>query len=425
MAKYVYPLKLGTVLRSKDNLFRITDIIGQGSFGITYRAMMPVTIPGPLGAVRCEVSVAVKEFFMRDLCGREVMGRVGKASNPQLHAYYRERFLEEAHNLAQLRHPGIVRVMDRFETNNTNYYAMEYIEGINLGDFLKAHGQLDEADAIDVICEVGEALAYMHDHRILHLDLKPGNVMRRWDGTLMLIDFGLSKEYKDDAPIKTASMALGTKGYAPIEQGKELRFSPAIDVYALGGVLYKLLTNEAPPPAEQIKQNGFPTYKFEGVCSPAVQMALARAMMPEAADRPQTVAEFLRLLRPDWKPVAVVEGEPPVPAKAATPATPTPQPPADEGTRINVQPNAVAPAGEEATQLRPAATPQSLFTPQKQAPSAEVAEEAGFNKRTLYYILAAIIGLLLLLVVGVYSCGGSEEEAEAPAEVHQVDSLQS
>ncbi|MBR1446169.1 MAG: hypothetical protein IJ586_03690 [Alloprevotella sp.] len=190
-------------------------------------------------------------------------------------------------------------------------------------------------------------------------------------------------------------------------------------------MLYKLLTNEAPPPAEQIKQNGFPTYKFEGVCSQSVQLALAKAMMPEAADRPQTVAEFLRLLRPDWKPVAVVEDEPPAPAKAATPATPTPQPPADEGTRINVQPNAVAPAGEEATQLRPAATPQSFLALQEQAPSAEVAEEAGFNKRTLYYILAAIIGLLLLLVVGVYSCGGSEEEVEAPAEVHQVDSLQS
>ena len=109
-------------------------------------------------------------------------------------------------NLSRLDHPNIVRVTDSFSENGTFYYVMDFIEGQNLNDYIKSH-YIDEAEAVSIIKSVADALIYMHEEKhMLHLDLKPGNVMHRnSDGHVFLIDFGLSKHYSTDGHPETST----------------------------------------------------------------------------------------------------------------------------------------------------------------------------------------------------------------------------
>ena len=157
---------------------------------------------------------------------------------------YRDKFIKEARALAKLRHRHIVRIIDVFEENNTAYYVMEYIAGGSLGD--KAKGAaLPEADAVRYIRQVASALDYVHSRHMMHLDVKPSNILLNSDGEAILIDFGLSKQY-DMSGEQTSSTPVGiSHGYAPMEQYKRGgvgTFSPATDIYSLGATLYKLVT---------------------------------------------------------------------------------------------------------------------------------------------------------------------------------------
>lgn len=237
-------LTIGTLLHCA---YKIERILGQGSFGITY-----------LGThLALNKKVAIKEFFMKGLNTREADASVTEMEEGSLQYNYAQKFKKEALNLALLDHPNIVRVTDSFEENGTFYYVMDYIEGQNLNDYIKSNF-ISEAEAIDIIKSVADALIYMHEtHHMLHLDLKPGNVMRRTsDGHIFLIDFGLSKHFSGKgAPETSTSIGLGTPGYAPIEQENNSRrgdFRPTIDIYALGATLYKLLTYETPPVASEL-----------------------------------------------------------------------------------------------------------------------------------------------------------------------------
>lgn len=152
-------------------------MLGQGSFGITYLA----TCQDPFGK---EIKVAIKEFFMSDFNGRRPDGTVTMGTEGGFAARYGAKFRKEADHLAELEHPGIVRVGEVFDANQTHYYAMDYIDGCNLDDYLKRHGPMREEEALDVTRRVAETLAYMHSKKMLHLDVKPKNVMRRPNGEL-------------------------------------------------------------------------------------------------------------------------------------------------------------------------------------------------------------------------------------------------
>ena len=288
-------LKIGTILKGPSYSYKIQKVLGQGSFGITYLAS--VEIKGSLGTISSNTMVAVKEFFMKDINGRD--GSVVTCGNKGgLYEDYKKKFAREAKNLSRLNHPNIIKVMDLFEDNNTAYYVMEYIDGGNLNEHIEKHNGLSESETGRYLKGIASALSYMHENKMLHLDLKPSNIMLRKNGETVLIDFGLSKQYDENGnPESSTSIGGGTPGYAPMEQsnyheGKD--FPVTMDIYALGATLFKMLTAVRPPEASVIFNETFPydILKARKV-KPEIIDIIAKAMSPAKKDRYQKVDSLI------------------------------------------------------------------------------------------------------------------------------------
>lgn len=288
-------LQPGTVIHGTHNDYRIERVLGQGSFGITYVAN--VRLKGRLGAIESAATVAIKEFFLRDVSSRNGL-RVFSVSDSTLCSDYRRDFLREAQNLSRLDNDHIVKVLETIEENDTVYYVMEYLSGGNLDQHILSHGKLSCREALDIAIQIGEALKCMHAQHMLHLDLKPLNVMRGVDGHIVLIDFGLSKCFgADGQPESSTRIGQGTTGYAPIEQhsfNKADGFMPTLDIYALGATLFKMLTGSVPPEASVVLNEGLPVDELSSAGVPPAIIALVeRAMQPLRRMRHQTVDEFI------------------------------------------------------------------------------------------------------------------------------------
>ena len=280
-------LREGALLQS--GRYRIERVLGQGGFGITYLAKQTSLLR----------DVAIKEFFMRELCDRNYATSqvsVGSVGSREIVERFRNKFIKEAQNIAQLKHRNIVSVIDIFEENGTAYYVMEYVPGGSLADRVK-NGALPEPVAVHYIRQVASALELLHNKNMMHLDIKPGNILVDKDDKAVLIDFGLSKQY-DGEGHQTSSTPVGiSHGYAPLEQYKRggvSAFSPAADIYSLGATLYKLVTSITPPEAGDIVNDGLP--ELPANLSFSVRNAIETAMQPVSKNRPQNIADFLSLL---------------------------------------------------------------------------------------------------------------------------------
>lgn len=288
-------LPSGTILKGEAYTYEIVRVLGQGSFGITYLAN--VRLSGSLGMLNSSVTVAVKEFYMKDINGRSG-NEVTYGSNSDIYHNYRNDFMKEARNISLLKHQHIIKILEAFDANNTCYFSMEYLEGGNLNEQILSRGRLSEYDALKYIIEISEALQFMHDNKMLHLDLKPQNVMLRKNGELVLIDFGLSKQFDHNGePESSTRIGGGTIGYAPLEQVNYKKgdgFAATLDIYALGGTLFKMLTGITPPDASSIFNDGFPieTLQCYGI-SDDIILLISSAMEPLKRKRPQTVRYFL------------------------------------------------------------------------------------------------------------------------------------
>ena len=255
----------------QDGNYRILKVLGQGGFGITYLAIQ----------VRLDRKVAIKEFFMKDFCERNETTRqvtLGTAGSREIVNSCRKKFLKEAKHIALLVHPNIIRIIDVFDENSTSYYVMEYIEGGSLSNKLGTTG-LSMSDATRYILQVAEALKYIHKQNIAHLDIKPSNIMLNGNDEIVLIDFGVSKQYDFSTGEQTSVSPVGcSSGYAPLEQydpNGVKDFSPQTDIYSLGATYFKLLTCITPLKAskitkdflqEKLKAKGVPTAVISIIC---------------------------------------------------------------------------------------------------------------------------------------------------------------
>ena len=280
-------LKTGASLQGGK--YKIEKVLGKGGFGITYLAYQQ-------GLNRY---VAVKEFFMSDYCNREESTcavSIPSVGSREMVEKYKSKFVKEAQTIAELDNPHIVPIYDVFEENGTAYYVMKHIAGGSLSSLVKKGKAMPVDIALKYVRQVAEALAYCHERNIAHLDVKPGNILIQ-DGVAVLIDFGISKHYNEDGD-QTSSTPIGiSKGYAPLEQYKKggvTTFSPVTDIYSLGAVLFRLVTGQTPPDADEVNEEGLP--EFPSDIPQYVQDAITAAMQPKKKDRPQSVDDLLAML---------------------------------------------------------------------------------------------------------------------------------
>lgn len=280
----------GTLLQGGK--YKIERVLGQGGFGITYLAYQEML----------DRRVCIKEFFFKDFCERNAdTSRVtlGTTNSKELVQRFLAKFVKEARTIAKFHHTNIISIIDIFEENGTAYYVMEFIEGESLSEKVKRDGALGEQQSVAYINKVADALAYVHERKINHLDVKPANIMvRKADNEPVLIDFGLAKQYDAETGNQTSTTPVGiSHGYAPIEQyrqGGVSEFSPQTDVYSLGATLYKLVTGVNPPQATELVSDE--DVLTDGLKSKSVSKeivsSIVSAMQPSIKKRYQTIIDF-------------------------------------------------------------------------------------------------------------------------------------
>ena len=266
-------------------------MLGSGGFGITYLGTQ----------TGLERNIVIKEFFMSGYCLRDEYSNlitVPTVSNVEFVERFKDKFLKEARHIAQLKHPNIVNIIDVFEENGTAYYVMDFIEGGSLVEKVQREGPLPENVAKRYILQIADALNYIHQRYMNHLDVKPGNIMLSRNDNAILIDFGLAKQYDSQTGHQTSTTPVGiSPGYAPMEQYKEggvSEFSPETDIYSLGGTLYYLLTGERPPVSQEINEDGLrlDQLKAKNVSWPTIS-AIINAMKPRKKERTHDINTFI------------------------------------------------------------------------------------------------------------------------------------
>ena len=282
-------LKSQTILQG--GRYVIQGVLGRGGFGVTYLAEQ----------VMAKRKVCIKEFFPKDYYTRGddtrslTLASQGFAESMNR---YKEKFVKEAQTIAALDHANIIPIYDVFEENNTAYYVMEYIDGESLSEVVKRRGALAESEAVEYVRQAASALEYLHERKIMHLDIKPGNIMlRRKDNRVVLIDFGLSKHYDEQSGEATSTTPVGVShGYAPMEQYKQggvNTFSPETDIYSLGATLYYMVTGKVPPEAATLISEPL---EFPQHVSTTLRSAITAAMALSPKQRPASVGKFVAML---------------------------------------------------------------------------------------------------------------------------------
>ncbi len=271
--------------------YRITAVLGQGGFGITYKATDETL----------RRNVAIKEYLPRQFAFRDGALQVHPRteSDQELFEWGLNRFVDEGRALAMFRHPNIASVIRYIQQNGTAYLVMEFEEGMDLEHWLAGRDKPDEQRLVrGILVPVLEGLAKVHDKGLLHRDIKPDNIFIRRDGTPVLIDFGASRPHGPEATSRLTSII--SAGYSPFEQyGTGERQGPWSDLYALAGTVYRVISGHAPVDAIARHQGA--------ALEPAVAVAAGRYGKPflEAVDkalsldiheRPQSAREFLTLL---------------------------------------------------------------------------------------------------------------------------------
>lgn len=283
----IMELQPGTTLC--DGKYTIEAKIGKGGFGITYKA-----IQNGLNRVVC-----IKEYFPAGKCTRATKKNTVfvQGTSEQVFEKYRQAFVREAKMLATLHHPNIVEVLDVFDENNTSYMVMTFVKGKSLQQIVEVRGKLPYPETVNYIAQITNAVGYIHDHHILHRDIKPDNIMITADFKAILIDFGSAREFEQDKTQVHTSML--THGYAPTEQyTANSRKGSYTDIYAIGATFYFVLTGQVPMESAARLTEQMPSPKdLVPEIPEEANRTILKAMQLKAENRHQTVHEFMDDIR--------------------------------------------------------------------------------------------------------------------------------
>jgi serine/threonine protein kinase len=303
--------------------YEIVSVLGQGGFGITYRAR----------DIQLGREVAIKEYLPSALAVRQdgatVLPRTTKMADD--FGWGRDRFVTEGRTLATLhRVPAIVHVFDFLEANGTAYIVMELLSGETLEDRLKRQGTLTPDELDRILWPLLDGLEQVHSAGFLHRDIKPANILLDAQGNPTLIDFGAAREAMVG---RTSAMtAIFTPGYAAAEQMTSAKQGPWTDIYGLAATLYHAIAGKTPPSAfDRMLDDGYePLARLNPKgFAPGLLAGIDAGLAVAARDRPQSIAGWRPILGMAAAPAAdatVMMGKAEAPSatrqSVLTPATP-------------------------------------------------------------------------------------------------------
>lgn len=328
----------------------------------------------------------------------------------------RKKFEKEAIRLYGLDNKHIVKVHDLFEENGTVYYFMDYIDGQSLAEIVNTKGPMSEKDALGIFRQILEALAVVHaqndpmmsdelpstsnqNKKMLHLDIKPANIMLDKAGNAWLIDFGSSKQIDDAGSLTTDSGFTLSKDYAPMELigGVKDRIGPWTDLYELGGTLYYLLTGSKPPTSSELSMEGEQSFKFPSGISSSTCSLIRWMMALSPSNRPRSVTDVIQRIAGTGTTGGTETKKPePESEKPEEPERPTTAPDDDETilkTSESVDDSTILNPSEPGSGEKPKITP---------APSTATSASGGPSVKNIWIAIALIFGTVGIVYGGMY-----------------------
>jgi tRNA A-37 threonylcarbamoyl transferase component Bud32/tetratricopeptide (TPR) repeat protein len=384
--------------------YEIVDEIGKGAMGVVYLARDPL-----IGRL-----VALKTF------------RIGYSVKDHEMEQFRVRFMREAQSAGILSHPHIVTIHDVMEQTDEGmaFIAMEYVRGTTLKAMLQSDQTFSLAFVVDVISQVAEALDYAHSHRVIHRDVKPANILITADNRVKITDFGIAR--LDTSNLTQEGQLLGTPNYMAPEQIQGKEVDHRADLFALGVVLYEMLTRHKPFQGEnltvvshRIVYDQFtPPRDYAKELPPGLERILDRALEKDPARRYQRardmVEDLRRMLaetsRDDLNETLSI-------ATWGAGVVPPPPGPAGGGTTT-----AASPGSPESAAVPPAAPPKPAKAPALPKPARGPRPPLSFKRVGLYAALGALILVLAVaaLRLGVAWSGGKPVNVEASEDAKAV-----
>lgn len=265
---------IGTLLL---NRYEIIEKIGEGGMGIVYKAKC--SILNRLVAIKIlKFELSMDENFIN-------------------------RFKREANSIASLSHPNIVNIYDVGSENNINFIVMEYVNGGTLKSVIKKDFKLSIKQTLDIASQIAKALEYAHKNKIVHRDIKPDNILVSEDNIVKLTDFGIAK-VADSATLTNSNKVIGSVHYFSPEQAKGKFVDFRTDIYALGIVMYEMLTGQVPfngntsisVAVMHIQEPVIPPIKISCDIPENINLVVLKALEKEPVNRFQSTSEFIKIL---------------------------------------------------------------------------------------------------------------------------------
>lgn len=244
---------------------------------------------------------------------------------------FRARFLQEARAAANLLHPNIVTIYDFGHDASRYFMVMEYVEGTDMKTLLRRRGRLPPQEAVDLMIQICAGIGYAHRAGLVHCDMKPQNVLVSPDGRAKITDFGIARALASIHPDETADIVWGSPQYFSPEQAAGGPPSPASDVYALGVILFELLTGRLPFDSEdsglltELHLSAPPPLPraFEPAIPPALEQIVLKVLSKEPSARYRAADQLGRVLTSFALHPQLADALGPSQAPAAEPQAPT------------------------------------------------------------------------------------------------------